>query len=76
MAGERDLKPAAQRRAVDGGNGRLMDLVEKSQDFAKPGGSRRLAEFGDVGAGDKGASLAAYDDRPDVGSSRAACKFS
>ncbi len=66
MAGERDLQPAAQGGAVNGRHGRLMTLVEKIEDFAKTGGLRRLAEFSDVGAGDKGASLAAYDDRPDA----------
>ena len=63
MAGERDLEAAAERRAVNGGNDRLRRVLHRAQHLVQARRHRRLAEFGDVGAGDKGAAAAGQNDR-------------
>ena len=65
MAAERDLEPAAQGGAVDRGDHRLGAGFDPVDDFGQPRHHRRLAEFGDVGAGEEGLALAADHDRLD-----------
>ena len=65
MAGERHLEAAAQRRAVQRRDDRLRHRLDLGDDLAEARGLRRLAEFGDVGAGEKGAPGAGDDDRLD-----------
>ena len=63
MAGQRDFKTAAKGGAMDGGDDRLRRVLDFGQHFAETRRLRRLAEFGDVGAGDKGAAGAGQNDR-------------
>ena len=56
MAGERHLEPAAERRPVQRRDDRLRHAFDRGDDLAEARRLRRLAEFGDVGAGKKGAS--------------------
>ena len=65
MAAERQFQPAAERRAVDGRDGRLGDRFQRRDDGAQLRLLHRLAEFGDVGAGDEGPSGAGDDDGRD-----------
>ena len=65
MAAERDLEPAAERGAVDRGDHRLGAILDPVDHFGQPRHHRRLAEFGDVGAGEEGLPFAADDDRLD-----------
>ncbi len=62
MAGQRNLEAAAERRAVDRGNDRLRRAFHQAQHFGETGRLRRLAEFGDVGAGDEGTAGAGQHD--------------
>ena len=55
MAGERHLEAAAQCRAVHRRDHRFRHRLDQGDDLAEAGRLRRLAEFGDVGAGEKGA---------------------
>ncbi len=55
MAGERHLEAAAQCRAVHCRDHRFRHRLDQGDDLAEAGRLRRLAEFGDVGAGEKGA---------------------
>ncbi len=63
MTGERDFETAAKRGAVNGGNDRLRTVLHHGQHFMQARRLRRLAEFGDVGAGDEGAAGAGQHDR-------------
>ena len=71
MAAERDLEPAAQRGAVDRGDHRLGAILDRVDDLGQPRHLRRLAEFGDVGAGEEGLALAGDDDGVDAASASA-----
>ena len=55
------LQPPAQCRAADGGDDRLLHDVEDVHHLGQGGRHRRLAEFGDVGAGAEGAALGSDD---------------
>ena len=55
MAGERQLEAAAQSRAVQRRDHRLCRRFDLADHLAEARGPRRLAEFVDVGAGEKGA---------------------
>ena len=66
MAAERDLEAAAERGAVDRGDHRLAGVFDAGDDLAEAGRLRRLAEFGDVGAGDEGTPAAGQDDAFDL----------
>ncbi len=72
MAAQGELQPAAQRGAVDGGDGGLGAALERGGE--RPGHrlDARLVQFGYVGAGDEGAPGAGEHDRLDggVGQSR------
>ena len=63
VACQSDFKTAAERRAVNGGNDRLRRVLHQDKHFRETWGLRRLAEFGDVGAGDEGAACAGQHDR-------------
>ncbi len=56
MAGKRDLKAAAQCGAMNCSNDRLRRVFHFGQHFMQTRRLRRLAEFGDVGAGNKSAA--------------------
>ena len=56
MAAERDFEAAAQRGAVNRGNGRLRAIFKFGNHLGQARRLRRLAEFGDVGARDEGAA--------------------
>ncbi len=64
MAGQRQLEAAAQGGAVQCGDDRLRHRLDLGDDLAEARGLRRLAEFGDVGAGEKGPSGAGDHRRP------------
>ena len=55
MADQRDLEPAAERRAVDRGDHRLGAILDRGLRVGQADAGERLAEFGYVGAGDEGA---------------------
>src|SRR5205823_7306557 len=59
---ERHFKTAAERGAVDRGHDRLRRILHDGQHLMQTGRLRRLAEFGDVGAGDEGAPRASQHD--------------
>ena len=64
VAGQRDFEAAAERGAVDRGDDRLRRALDRvARASARLGASRRLAELGDVGAGDEGAAVADQHDR-------------
>src|SRR5450432_3246489 len=63
MTGKCYLQPAAQGGAMNGGNDRLRRILHLAQHFTETRRLRRLAEFGDIGAGDKGAAAAGENDR-------------
>src|SRR5271166_4948543 len=65
MAGERQLEPAAKRRAMQRGDHRLWHRLDRGDDLAEARRLRGLAEFGDVGAGKKGTAGASDDHRLD-----------
>ena len=65
MAAERQFQPSAERGAVDGGDRRLGDGLERHDQGAQIGLLHRLAEFRDVSAGDKGPAGASDDDGRD-----------
>ena len=67
MADQRDLEAAAERRAVDGGDDRLRRVLDRALRLRQADAAERLAEFGDVGAGDEGAAAADQHDRLDRG---------
>ena len=69
MAAERQFQAAAERGAVDGGDRRLGDGLQRRDDGAQIRLLHRLAELGDVGAGDKGPAGAGDDDGATEGSS-------
>ena len=66
MRGQRDLEAAAERRAVQGGDHRLLGVLYPVEHVGKKRRRVRLAEFGDVGAGDEGAAGADQDRRLDL----------
>jgi hypothetical protein len=66
VAGQRHLEPAAQRGAVDRGHHRLGRALDQIEHLVQPGLLRRFAEFGDVGARNKGAPRARDHDRRDA----------
>src|SRR5213593_635094 len=59
----RQLEPAAERGAVNGGDDRLRAALDDVLHLGERRLLRRLAEFGDVGAGDERAPGACDDDR-------------
>jgi len=61
MAGKRHLEPAAEGRPVKCRYHRLWHRLDHRDDLGEARRLRRLAEFGDVGAGEKGASGAGDD---------------
>ena len=63
VAGERDLETAAERGAMNGGNDRFRRVLHLGQHFMQAGRFWRLAELGDVGAGNEGAAGAGQHDR-------------
>ena len=65
MGGQRHLEPAAERRPVQRGDDRLRGVLDRIEHVREIGRGRRLAEFGNVGAGDEGAPGADEDDRLD-----------
>jgi hypothetical protein len=62
MRGERDFAAAAQRSAVDRGDHRLVERLDLIDQDGKRRLLHRLAEFGDVGAGEEGLARAGDDD--------------
>ena len=70
MADQRDLEAAAQRRAVDRGDDRLGAILDRGLRVGQARAGERLAELGDVGAGDEGAPGADQHDRLDRGIGR------
>ncbi len=67
MRGQRHLEPAAERRPVQRRHDRLRGVLDRIEHIRQIGRGGRLAEFGNVGAGDEGASGAYDDDRLDGG---------
>ena len=67
VRGQRDLESASQRRAMHRGDDRLRCVLDSVEHVGKVGGGGRLAEFGNVGAGDEGPAAADDDDRLDRG---------
>ena len=67
MAAHRQLKPAAERRAVHRRDRRLFHLVQRRDHLDERGRLRRLAELGDVGAGHERAARAGDHDGLDRG---------
>jgi hypothetical protein len=63
VACQRDFETAAERGAVNCGNNRLRRVLHQDKHFGETRGVRRLAELGDVGAGDEGAAAAGQHDR-------------
>ena len=53
VATERGLEAAAERRAVNRGNDRLLAGIDLAHDIRQEGLERRLAEFLDICAGDE-----------------------
>ena len=51
---QRDLESAAERRSVQRGDDRLRRVLDPVEHVGKVGRGGRLAEFGNVGAGDEG----------------------
>ncbi len=62
MARQRHFEAAAERGAVNGGDNRLRIVFERILDFGNRRALGRLAELGNVGAGDKGAAAANQND--------------
>ena len=65
MRRERDLETAAERCAMQSGDDRLRGVLHCVERLGKVWPSGRLAEFGNVGSGDKGPPIADKDDRLD-----------
>ena len=63
VAGHRRLQAAAERGAVDCGDNRLRRVLHRLDRLVQAGFLHRLAELGDVGAGDEGAALADQEHR-------------
>ncbi len=63
VACQRHFEAAAEGGAMNGGNDRLRRVLHRQQHFMQARRLRRLAEFGDVGAGDEGAAAAGQHDR-------------
>ncbi len=60
-------RPPPSAVAVNGGNDRLGRIFHRHQHLLQAGRLRRLAELGDIGAGDEGAAAAGQHDRLDAG---------
>ncbi|MNN57660.1 hypothetical protein D3C81_1726580 [compost metagenome] len=54
VAHQRHLQSAAERGAVDGGDHRLGAVLDGRLHLGQPGRHQRLAELGDIGAGNEG----------------------
>ena len=65
MRRQRDLEPAPERCSVQRGDDRLRGVLHRVERFGKGGRGERLAELGNIGAGDKGPPIADDDDRLD-----------
>ena len=65
MRRQRHFEPAPERRAVDRGDDRLRRVFHGVERFLQAGWGGRLAEFGNVGAGDERPPVADDDDRLD-----------
>ncbi len=63
MRDQRDLEAAAERRAVDRRDDGLSAILDRRLRLRQARPAHRLAEFGDVGAGDEGAAGADQHDR-------------
>ncbi len=73
MAGERHFQPATERSSVQGGRHRFAKSLDRLDDGGQGGIFRRLAEFPDIGAADKGFTSTRQHDRR--GFSRVFCEF-
>ena len=58
MASERQLEATAERGAMQGRDDGLRHRLDRGDDLGEARGLRRFAEFGNVGAGEKGATSA------------------
>ena len=67
VAHEGYFEPAAQSRAMDRGNDRFGAAFDRGLAVGEGSALRRLAEFGDIGAGDEGAAGANQHDGLDGG---------
>ena len=67
VARQREFEAAAERRTVHRRDRRLADLLERDDHFLQDRMFRRLAEFGDVGAGAERPAGAGENDRFDRG---------
>ena len=65
VAGERELRAAAERRAVQRGHDRLAARLEPQQHVVEQWLEWRRIELVDVGAGDEVPAAPMHDDRPD-----------
>src|SRR5208283_2684483 len=65
MAGERHFEAATERRSMDGGDDGLWARLDAIAQLRQLQAGTRLAEFGNVGAREKGSSPARDDDRAD-----------
>ena len=65
MRRERDFEPAAERRSVQSGDHRLRGVLDCVKRLGERRRGGRLAELGNVGAGDEGPPVADEDDRLD-----------
>ena len=65
MRRQRDFESPAERGSVQRGDNRLRRVLDQIEHGREMGQGLRLAEFGDVGAGDEGASRTDDDDRLD-----------
>ena len=70
VAGLGQFEAAAERRAVDRRNDRLGASLDRRLNVEQRGPLGRLAEFGNVGAGDEGAAVADQHDGLDRGVGR------
>ena len=66
VAGERDFEAAAERGAVDRRDHRLAARLDAVDHLGQHRQLHRLAELGDVGAGEEGLAFAGDDDRVDA----------
>jgi len=67
MTRQRDLEPAAERRAEDRGDHRFVALLDGRQHLGQRCALGLLAELADIRAGDEGLSLARQHDRLERG---------
>ena len=62
VACQRNFETATERGTMDRSDDRLRRLLHEFENLGETGRLRRLAEFGDVGAGDEGAAAAGQHD--------------